>query len=305
MPQSIAAAAPAAGCATRMLGAAHESCCPAMPTTTAAASAANAPSATAAPPHAEPAPPAARLVFLPGLANDAEVWADVGAEMARALPPAWGEWVAQAVVADVHTRCASLPAMAHALLAEHAGRLILVGHSMGGMVAQYAVRHEVAHAGRRIAAIALLATTARPDTPALIWLRTEACALFAAGRMDEVLRANVAFAFHPARAANAALVARYFAIVRRAGAEQLIAQNRAVMAREDNRPHLGAIACPTLVLAGEADALTPPEMSREIAAAVPGAELQVLPGCGHMLTLEEPAAVAGRLARWLCGQVWS
>ncbi|MBI5718421.1 MAG: alpha/beta hydrolase [Burkholderiales bacterium] len=239
-----------------------------------------------------------RLVFLPGLANDGEVWADVRAALARAAAPALRPLLDGAQVSDVHTRHATLPGMAEALLAQHAGPLVLVGHSMGGMVAMHAARLAPA----RIAGLALLATTARPDTPELIRLRTDACAQFAAGRIDVVLRANVAFAFHPDRAADAALVARYFDIVQRAGAAQLIAQNQAVMARDDGRPHLAAIdtrRCPTLVLCGEADGLTPPEVAREIAEAVRGASFEVLPGCGHMLTLEAPQAVAARLAAWL------
>lgn len=243
----------------------------------------------------------ATLVFLPGLANDAEVWAGVR-EALQALPqsasPALQPLLAAARVSDVHTRHATLPRMAQALLETHPGPLVLVGHSMGGMLALHAVRQAPA----RIVGLALLGTTARPDTPEVLQLRRDACAQFAAGRMDEVLRANVAFAFHPDHAADAAMVARYFALVRRAGAGQLIAQNEAVMARDDSRPHLAAIdtrTCPTLVLCGAADGLTPPELSREIADAVPGARLEVLPGCGHMLTLEQPAAVAQALAGWL------
>lgn len=236
----------------------------------------------------------ATLVFLPGLANDAEVWADMRARLQAAVTPATLPLLAAARVSDVHMRHATLPAMAAALLAEIDGPLLLVGHSMGGMVAQHAARQ----APGRVVALALLASTARPDTPELVRLRTEACEHFAAGRVDEVLRANVPFAFHPDNAADPALVARYFAIVRRAGAAQLIAQNRAVMAREDLRPQLPAIACPTLVLCGDADALTPPEFAREIAAAVPEARCEIVPRCGHMLTLEQPEAVARALGRW-------
>ncbi len=242
--------------------------------------------------------PAATLLFLPGLANDAEVWTDVRAALQRMAAPEVRPLLAGAQVSDVHTRHPTLPRMAQALLELHPGPLVLVGHSMGGMVALHTVRQAPA----RVVGLALLGTTARADTPEVVQLRRDACALFAAGRMDEVLRANVAFAFHPEQAADKAIVARYFAIVRRAGAGQLIAQNQAVLARDDGRPHLAAIDarhCPTLVLCGEADGLTPPEVSREIAEAVPGASLEVLPRCGHMLTLEQPAAVAQALACWL------
>jgi pimeloyl-ACP methyl ester carboxylesterase len=229
------------------------------------------------------------------------VWTEVRAALRHLAPPALLPWLDAAQVSDVHTRFATLPAMAQALLAEHArpsAPLVLVGHSMGGMLAQ----HAACLAPERVAGLALLGTIARADTPELIVLRTQACALFAEGRMDEVLRANVALAFHPENAAGGTQVARYFAIVRRAGAAQLIAQNQAVMARPDLRPRLHAIdarRCPTLVLCGQADALVPPEVSREIAQAVPGALFEVLPRCGHMLPLEQPEAVARVLLRWL------
>jgi glucose-inhibited division protein A len=79
----------------------------------------------------------------------------------------------------------------------------------------------------------------------------------------------------------------------------LIRQNRAVMARPDLRPYLGAIACPTLVVAGQNDQLTPPECAYELADGIPGAQLQLLPECGHMLTWEQPQAVTTALVDWL------
>jgi pimeloyl-ACP methyl ester carboxylesterase len=90
-------------------------------------------------------------------------------------------------------------------------------------------------------------------------------------------------------------------MIRRAGAEQLIAQNRAVMARADNRPQLPHLSCPVLVACGEADQLTPPEHSREMAQQVPGARLEIVPGAGHMLTLEQPARINALLLDWLRG----
>ena len=76
---------------------------------------------------------------------------------------------------------------------------------------------------------------------------------------------------------DAALTGAYLDFVLRAGADQLIRQNRAIMARPDARLHLPQLRCPTLVMCGDADQLTPPDCSHEIAALVPGAELVLVP----------------------------
>jgi pimeloyl-ACP methyl ester carboxylesterase len=168
---------------------------------------------------------------------------------------------------------------------------------MGGILALEVFRQ----APQRVAALALLGSSARPDTPEMITLRSAAVLEFEQGRMDEVLRANVPFAFHPRRQADAALVGDYFEMVRRAGAAQLIQQNRAIMARPDSRPLLRRVRCPVLLVCGDADALTPPESSQEIAAAVPQSELHLLPQCGHLLTWERPDEVNAVLLNWLAG----
>ena len=196
-------------------------------------------------------------------------------------------------VSDVHARFASLAQMASALLAEHSGELLLCGTSMGGILALEIVRQ----APQRVKALALLASSARPDTPELIQLRSDAIALFEQGRMREVLQANAFFAFDPAHAK--ALAPRYLAMIERAGAGQLIAQNRAIMARPDARPLLPQITAPTLVLCGESDVMTPPECSRELATLIPGARLELLPKCGHLLTWEQPERVNALLLDWL------
>jgi pimeloyl-ACP methyl ester carboxylesterase len=146
-------------------------------------------------------------------------------------------------------------------------------------------------------AAALLASRARPDTPELTRLRSDAIALFEQGRMREVLQANVAFAFDPAHAA--ALAPPYLAMMDRAGAGQLIAQNRAIMARADQRPLLPRIACPTLVVVGQSDLLTPPKHAQEMAALIAGARLETLSQCGHLLTWEQPQRVNQLLIDWL------
>jgi pimeloyl-ACP methyl ester carboxylesterase len=197
------------------------------------------------------------------------------------------------VVTDAHARADNLPAMAALLLAEQPGDLLLAGCSLGGMLAMEVARQ----APQRIRGLALLGTTARADTPELIALRTAAIAEFEAGRGEPLLRANAMFAFHPAHQGR--LVEDYIAMMLRAGSAALVRQNRAVMARADLRASLGAIACPTLVVGGAQDQLTPPERSREIADAVTGARFELLPECGHMLTWEQPQAVSALLVDWL------
>ena len=97
--------------------------------------------------------------------------------------------------------------------------------------------------------------------------------------------------------------ARLKAIVRRmaedTGVDAFLRQQRAIMARPDARPGLGAIRVPTLVLVGEGDELTPPALSQEIAAGIPGARLVTVPDSGHLSTLEQPAAVNAALVEWM------
>jgi len=231
----------------------------------------------------------ASVMLLPGLACDAGQW--------HAQIPALRAAGHRVAVSDVHARHATLPEMAVALLAEHAGAWVLIGTSMGGMLAFELLRQ----AAQRVTALALLGSTARPDTPELLQLRSDAVVRFARGEAADVLRENLPFAIHPSRADDTPLIERYLELVLRAGAEQLIAQNRALMQRPDNRPLLSRIACPTLVACGDADALTPLEHAVEIAGAIPGARLEVIERCGHLMTLEQPDRVNALLLDWLAG----
>lgn len=231
----------------------------------------------------------AALVLIPGLAGDATMWRDQLRALAAYRPQ----------VTDVHMRHDSIAAMAAALLQEHPGELMLCGASMGGMVAMEAARQ----APQRIRALALLGTTAQPESQEMRALREAAIDLFEQGRIAEVIEPNVGLAFHPDHARDPALAGAYLEFVLRAGAAQLVRQNRAVIGRPDARAHLPRLTCPVLVMCGEDDQLTPVACSREIAAMVPGARLELLPRCGHMLTMEQPEIVNATLAEWLASVV--
>ncbi|MFN3375813.1 MAG: alpha/beta fold hydrolase [Burkholderiaceae bacterium] len=234
------------------------------------------------------------LIFIPGLAADARMWAAQRVAVPAKLRP-------RVSLAAQQPQLTTIEAMAAAVLAQNPGPLLLCGASMGGMLAMEAARQ----APERVAGLALLGTTARPETPEMHALREAAIALFAQGKLREVIEPNVALAFHPRQAAQAALVQAYLDFVLDAGAEVLIRQNRAVMARPDARTHLPALRCPVLVLCGDSDALTPPECSQEIATLVPQAEWHCIADCGHMLTMEAPDTVNQHLLQWLQRHGWA
>src|SRR3546814_64391 len=83
------------------------------------------------------------------------------------------------------------------------------------------------------------------------------------------------------------------------GADTFLAQQRAIMARIDSRPRLGEIAVPTLLIWGEKDGITSRAHHGEIADAIPGARLEVVPGAGHLPTVEAPEVVVPLLTSFI------
>lgn len=71
--------------------------------------------------------------------------------------------------------------------------------------------------------------------------------------------------------------------------------------RHDSTGDLPGIRVPTLVVAGEEDAITPPDGAREMADAIPGAQLHVIAGAGHIANLERPDAFNAALNGFLAG----
>ena len=100
------------------------------------------------------------------------------------------------------------------------------------------------------------------------------------------------------RLEDQALVNTVTGMAERVGRDAFLRQQTAIMGRPDGRADLKRIACPTLVLCGRDDALTPLALHEEMAAAIPGAELVVAEDCGHLSTLERPETVNAALRNW-------
>jgi pimeloyl-ACP methyl ester carboxylesterase len=198
------------------------------------------------------------------------------------------------MIAD-HRRDDTMDALVERLLAAAPPRFALAGLSMGGYIAMLLTHR----APERVAKLALLDTSARPETERQSEFRRPQIALAREGRLREVSDALFPLFVHRHRHGDAALRQTVHRMADETGPEAFIRQQQAIMGRPDCRPMLPAIACPTLVLVGDGDELTPPSLSEEIASGIPGARLVVVPDCGHLSTLERPEPVTAALEAWL------
>ena len=224
------------------------------------------------------------LAILPGLLCDSRMY---GAQLA-AFP--------QAVVIDgFYGGARSLEAMAEIALKQLPGRFALVGHSMGGRIALEIMRREP----ERAAALVLADTGVHPVQPGeadkRLALRDIGRSQGIAALVDAWLPPMIA----PDRRCDAALVEPLTAMCVAAGLATYEAQIEALLSRPDAADVLPAIACPTLVITGAQDSWASPAQHEAIAAAIPGAELVVVPGAGHMLPTEDPAAFNAAVAALL------
>jgi pimeloyl-ACP methyl ester carboxylesterase len=225
------------------------------------------------------------LILLPGLLNDARLWRHQAAELA----PLTDVEVADLVGPD------TIGAMAERVLAIRSGRFALAGLSMGGYVAFEVMRR----APERVERLALLDTSARADTPEQTARRRGLIELAQKGRFLGVTPRLLPQLLHPDHVRDRDIANTVVQMARSVGREGFIGQQRAIMGRPDSRADLARIRCPTLVLGGRQDAVTPPEVMEEIAGGIAGARLVLLDRCGHLSPLEQPEQVTAAMAQWL------
>ena len=222
---------------------------------------------------------------MPGLNCSARLYA-------AQIPALWH--FGPVTVAD-HTRDESMGAIAARILQSAPPRFALLGLSMGGYVGWEILRQ----APERVLRLAVLDSAAVADRPEQRVRRDEQIALARDGRFAEI--ADMLFPLLVARERHGDAGLRQ--VVRQmadeTGPQAFIRQQTAIKERVDSRPDLSHIRCPTLVLCGEGDQLTPLALSQEVAAAIPGARLATVAECGHLSTLERPDAVNRALIAWM------
>ena len=225
------------------------------------------------------------IVLVPGLTCSARLYSEQ-------IPPLWR--FGPVTVAD-HTRDDTIAAIAQRILASAPPRFALAGLSMGGYIAFEIVRQ----ARERVAKLALLDTAATPETPQQTAARKERIELARSGHFMDVIDILFPFFVPRDRRGDQDLKRTVHLMAEETGPDTFIRQQEAIMGRADSRLSLGAIRCPTLVLVGDADELTPPSAAQEIAAGISGARMVIVPDCGHLSTLERPQALNAALSEWM------
>jgi len=160
-------------------------------------------------------------------------------------------------------------------------RAVVLGMSMGGYVA-------LALAARfpeRLAGLILADTRATPDSPAALAGRAQALETLAGRGVDAYLAGSLPRLLAPEAPPAVLAAARALAVTR---AEALEGGIRALRDRPDRSADARALACPTLVLCGAVDQVSPPAEMKELAATIPGAIFVEIPGAGHLSHLEAP-----------------
>lgn len=227
----------------------------------------------------------ADLLLLPGLNNTGAVFDEV---IAR-LP------------AGVRGHAPDLPALetveaiADAVLAAAPPRFWLAGFSFGGYVAMAVLER----APGRVQGLALVCSSPGADAPEQMAKRREAIAV-AEGGGYEAMATSMTAPFHPDSLSNPALLERRREIVRAYGAERYVAHVKATMARPDRTALLDG-SRPTLLVTSSHDVVVPAAGVRALADGTPGARFVQIDGAGHLLPLEQPAALARALADWIAG----
>ena len=167
------------------------------------------------------------------------------------------------------------------------GPAAVAGLSMGGYVALSLLRRHP----ETVAALVLADTRAAADTPEVVERRNAQQQQVTEVGTDALVDAMVGnLLSDDTRTNRPDVVERARALMHGCSPAGVIGALEAMKNRADSVSMLGTIDVPVLVVVGEHDGPSPPEVAASIADAIPDARLEVLPGAGHLSNLESPEA---------------
>jgi 3-oxoadipate enol-lactonase len=244
------------------------------------------------------------VVFLHGFPLDRRMWAPQTAALAvqaRCLTPdlrGLGETPLATPLApplSIDQYADDVAALLDALAID---RATVVGLSMGGYVAFALWRRHP----ERVSAFVLAHTRATADTDEVRDRRRTLIRLARERGSRAVAEVQIeGLVGKTTRRERPEVVEQLGRLVAASPAEGLVGALTAMMTRPDSSPLLATITVPTLVVAGEEDALVPPREARALQEAIPGSRLAVIAGAGHLSNFERPDEFNARLLGFLKG----
>ncbi|MFO1210376.1 MAG: alpha/beta hydrolase [Amaricoccus sp.] len=222
------------------------------------------------------------LVLLPGMMCDARLFAPQIAALSAG----------RTLVVPSLTGADTMAGLAEAVLAAAPPRFALLGLSMGGILAM----EIVARAPGRVERLALLDTNPFAEAPEATAARAPGMARVAAGELAAVLD-EIVPRYFPAPRPDLAALCRAMGLA--LGPAAFLSQSRALIGRADRQRALAGFSGPALVLTGEVDIVCPMDRHERMHALMPASRLAVIPGAGHLPTLEAPDPTTDEITRWL------
>jgi pimeloyl-ACP methyl ester carboxylesterase len=221
------------------------------------------------------------LVLLPGFMLDETLWDEVVPLL---------QWEA-----PVHRLSlgpgTTTEEIARSVAAAAPERFVLVGFSLGGYIAR-----KVAELfPERVVALVLVASSLESDTPERAKAKQDAIRALDPSTFRGLSTGSIAQSLHPDRRGDRELVTRIREMGRRLGYQAMVVQSGL---RRDGIA-AATLTCPTLVIGADRDALRSADETEKLAAAIPGAMLEMTKHSGHMLPLEQPHALAAIVKTWL------
>ncbi len=180
----------------------------------------------------------------------------------------------------------------------HLERVVLGGVSMGGYIAFECMRLFP----ERISALVLANTRPEPDPEEMRENRNQMAHRVAKEGVEVLVELQTERLLTPDTLDNdPELVENVRAIILDNSPDGAVAALGAMRERPDSTPLLGEIAVPTLVVSGEEDGISPPEVMDAMAAKIPGAQHVTVPKSGHLSNLEAPDKFNASLDDFLKG----
>lgn len=224
------------------------------------------------------------LMLIPGMMCDGRMWSDI----ASVVPD-------RMVIHAPITNADTVQELAALILADAPPVFALAGLSMGGIVAMELARQ----APNRIERLALLDTNPLAEAPEVAARRQGQIDRVLAGNLAAVMREELKPNYLAPGLRNVPVLDLCLDMALGLGPQVFVRQSVALRDRADQQDTLAGFDRPALVLMGEHDMLCPRERHDLMLRLMPQARLVIVPGAGHLPTLEQPTETLREMVRWL------